>query len=270
MRAHFLYTSELSIMASQLENFGNILAYVCEHERPIKYKIRNRAGKVGSTSILPDNINKLEQLGHIRISSEEGVYAITQSGFVIYLGICARLGKDRLHTQVNFTNLARRAPNLLPRIFKLWKNLRKQRVDDIAEKLIIDLAGQNDAGLPGTPHAKKFLNSLPSKELLEEIAKVIEIKFFDLDNLVYKFTLNRSEKERWDHALSNERDLSRPFRDRLKSKNFWDDMFIELRKAQNRRFTNDARLEKAKDKDQKLKRGLKPKTQREVSPIGKK
>ncbi|MGO9643883.1 MAG: hypothetical protein ACLPY5_03940 [Candidatus Bathyarchaeia archaeon] len=254
-------------MASQLENVGNILAYLCEHGPSSGYTLRSDAGKVGSPGKFYYTMRRLASSGYIKIASEGNSYSISQSGLIIFLAICAQLGKDRIHTNVNFLNLAKRESTLLPSIFKLWEKFCLQQVGDIAEKILIRAAHNAVGSLRDTPHAKAFLNLLDHLSGRKDFASAIELKFFELDSLLYALYahLTPDERGRWIEALSKDRHLGKPFVDRLKLKNKVDKSPTDVREIYIWKLTGDPRLEKAINEFEKLQRDTRKKQERKLA-----
>ncbi len=216
-------------MAPQLERAGNILAYICCHGPVNRYDIRNKAGRIGSPRVFYESIRRLEALGFIEPTSDSQSksqdaypqYVITQRGFILYLRICAQFDKSRLKTQVDISDVAKRYPKFLPRIFPLWKEFKAQGIREIAERLLIRLAlsAYLDTLLPS--NFLKYFERKQKQRLRppgsDAIADLMENSFFDLQNMAY-VTMKWRDRVRWYEALKIGPELSRPFVESARAK----------------------------------------------------
>ena len=203
-------------MVSQLQNIGNILAYLCEHGPSTQYALR-KTKKVGSERKLPDHMERLKNAGYVKVDSR-GKWSVSESGVVLYLLICAQIGKSRLGINVNFSNLA--STNFLPSIFARWAKFREQKVDDIAERMLSLLVLYVVGRVTDSAHIESVWNSLGRLSCDSERVSLIERGFFGLDNWMYELEMTGKDRRRWFNALSKDRDLGKPFVDYLKSEQY--------------------------------------------------
>jgi hypothetical protein len=130
---------------------------MCANESAVRQDLRDNAGPVGSPRKLYELTDRLTNLGIIEIktrgSARRGLpgpdYGITQWGLILYLQIVGRIGRQKLKTQVEFSNLANSFRPFFPRVFAFWPRFQTYKVSDIAAYILIHSAsGARHGSLP--------------------------------------------------------------------------------------------------------------------------
>jgi len=226
-------------MVSQLERVGNILGYLAEHDNSTRYALLKKAGRIGGKTTFYRTMKQLTSLGLIEIKPESPsgrqCYRITQNGLVLYLRICAQIGKQNLKTTVDFRNFAKAHPKLLQNTFAHWSDFAEHRIADIMEKMLIRLAfwaadPEYNRGMLIGYFLKDFeRRKLHSPDGRTPLADVLETGFFNLDNPAY-VTLEKEDRGRLFQALRADADMRKPFVEQMKLANSVEQSRIMTRK----------------------------------------